>query len=87
MMIPVNVTMQLHQLRNLINILGGVARLQAGLHDEEVVMHDLKEACDAETVIKLWDMFIKVQVDAALHTESKTEPEEPITVVIHKRKN
>ena len=86
-MIPVYVAMQLHQLRSLINILGCVTRLQQGLHNKDVIMHDLKEACDAETAVKLWDMFIKVQVDAALHTESKTEPEEPITVVIHKSKN
>lgn len=85
-MIPVNVIMQHGQLRSLINVVSSIARLQTGLQDKDVTIQNLTEACDADTAIKLLDMFIKVQVDAALHPENRTEPEEPITVVIHKRK-
>lgn len=82
--VDVHVQMRAKDLRSLVRLLGAVTRLHAGEENRQVVMDDLMNAITPEDSEKLWDLFIKVQVDQ-LHLD-KVEVDEPVTVVVPVRK-
>jgi len=83
--VDVQVQMRAKDLRSLVLLLGAVTRLHAGDENKAAVMEDLMNAITVEDAEKLWDLFIKVQIDQ-LHLD-KIEEDEPVTVVVPVRKN
>ena len=80
-MIDLNLKMRVKDLRSLVLILGGVSRLHIGVQDEKLIIEDLKNAIKPEAALKLWDLFVKAQVDIDIHP-AQQQPEEVISIEV-----